>query len=1141
MKLSKKKISDNLHKINKTTKSKKKYTLNLISNSTFYKDFSEIIHDTIIIKYINQFTSNEILLEKQIIDKYNIIQKNLFYEYRAVETPSPFPLLNVNKLIHKIYKESNVLDICIISNVYPQIVPFLLFDLNNMFKKIKKMKIMLYKNLLTTRNPIIYSNIIEILNNIKTQKNIEIEGNYEYDINNYLKNYIEAENKIMNKFQTVLIFISYYMELHYSSKLYNYVLTGLFNLEKNGNLILYSALLHNNIERSELFLLLTTLFSDYKLIKYEFSDFYYDYTYRYEFYNFKGISYNNLIKITKLIIEGNNKINISNIVNVTDKNINDAKLLLFKCINEENKYVNIAENFITYFKYNPLSFIKFIANLTMNRIFIINNDIHTLKITYDKKNIKLVIDEYYKNICCFKDYYREIEQKVNRHSVLSLEKSLHISSTKYNFDIISKFIFNIDVNKQIYNNCSLKKLNDSQKNIIDNNINKELLVNIIIKNEDQSVNKYIQDPLLFVEHLEILNNYIQIPEIFNHLHFGKNKQFIDSIIYKNQNKNISQSIPVTFISCDDIPDIEINGYDMTKLDHRYKEDTFISGFNIFDDNEKEKINNKIKDFEKYEFNKLYTVLSTLSIGGDCCIKHIALPLNSYLYYIDHKNISGFFLNYLYLYLHLFKSITLYKPSIIPNSSIEFYVIGNNFVGIDNIIQNKLLKILDNFEFHQTFFKKEDINDIFIKEVESFLTFMTNRYIDFINIKTILKSDLLEYKNSNSIVTRFLNKNLLNKELNTNIYDIWKNKNKIDIFSGLKKLYYFTKFDILDINKITFDFSVLEKILDTNDFIKMVNKYDSKDVPNSLSFIHTYLHKKNFVIPENTTLINILNVNSLAEKDKLYENCYNFNKSLTNKYFMETYIYDKTKDINYYISLFKNNNPWYIKITNEYAGKGNFVISSFDQFVELINKIEKRKSNKTTQNMIINKYQEKPLLFNKKKFHLRILYIVYINDQENIKSFLSKYGFIWTAKEDYNPDPALYDDVNIHDSHSSSTKTDYLFPNDFEKEFGIKKTNLVNENILNILQFISKVQINNISKYSNSKNGYIIMGTDFIVDSDFNVKILEINNRTGLYTKHKNTNDFISKYLYENIYNEIISDVFNLKKIKTNEKFIQVLN
>lgn len=1127
--------------LTKTRKSKKKYTLNLIRKSSFYKDFSEIIRDTIVEKYMNQLNSNDIVLEKKIIEQYRIINQNLFYEYRAVAAPSPFPLLNVNKLIDEIYKEKNMFDICVISNVYPQIIPFLSPFL---FKKIKHIKIMLYKNLLTTKDPIIYSSIIEILNNIKNSKNIEIEGDYEYDINNYLKKYIEDENKISKKYSNVLIFISYYMELYHSSKLYNYILTGLFNLEKNGTLILYSALLHHNTERSELFLLLTSVFNDYKLIKYEYSDFYYDYTYRYEFYNFKGTD---LIKISKLIIEGNTKPDISNIININNKNINDSKLLLFRYINEENKYTQICENFIKYFKYNSLSFIKFIAYLTMNRIFIINNDIHKLKITYDQKNIKLIINEYYKNICCFKDYYREIEQKVNRHTKLSLNNYLHISSNTYDFDIIPQCIFNIDVNKQIYNNCSLKQLNESQNNIINNNINKELLVDIIIKNQnpdqDKEKEQYIQDPSLFVEHLEILNTYLQISPIFNHLHFGKNKQFINSVLYKTQNVNTnpSQSIPVTLISCDDIPDIKIDGYDMSQLDNKLKEDTFISSFYIMDEDERETMNNKLKEFEKYEFNKLYTVLSTLSIGGDCCIKHIALPLNSYLYYRSHTNISGFFINYLYLYLHLFKSITLYKPSITPNSSLEFYVIGNNFLGIESVIQNKLLHTLDNFDLHQTFFKKEDIDNTFIKEVESFLTFMTNRYVDFKKIQTILKSELLEGKKDNPIVTTFLNKKILHKELNTTIFNIWKNKNKIDSFFGLKKLYYFTKFDIPDPTKITFDFTILEKLLDSNDFINMVTKYDSKDVPNSLYFIHTYLHKKNFVIPENTTLINILNVSSLADKDKLYQNCYNFNKSLTNKYFMETYLYDKTPDINYYISLFKNNNPWYIKITNEFAGRGNFIVSSFNEFKNLLEKIEKRKSNPFTSNIIINKYQENPLLFNKKKFHLRIFYIVYINSNGNIKSFLSKYGFIWTAKEDYNPDPKLYGDVKIHDSHSSSTKTDYLFPNDFEKEFGIKKTNLVSNNILNILQFISKVQVNNISTYPNSKNGYIIMGTDFIVDSDFNVKILEINNRTGLYTKHKNTNDFISKYLYENIYNDIISDVFNLKKIKVDEKLIPILH
>jgi hypothetical protein len=1139
MKLSKKLRSSIKNKSRKV--SKKKYTFEIVSKGSFYTDFSKIITAPIVEKYMNQLNSNDIIFEKSLINEYHMIQKNLFFEYRALATPSPFPLLNVTKLIDDLYKKNNTFDICVISNTYPHIVPFLLFEVNPfIFKKIKKIKIMLHKNLYTTQDPIEYSNIMSIINNVKNQKKIEIEGDFEYKINNYLENYIEDKSKTTQKYQTVLLFISYYMELYFSSKIYNHVLTGLFNLEKNGTLIIYTALFHHNNEKYELFTLLTTLFSDYKLFKFDFSDFYYDYTYKYEFYNFKGISYENLVKISKLLIDEKKNI-IYDILNITNENLKNGELLLFKYIQEENKYVNVFENFIKYFKYDTISFIKFIANLTMNRIFVINNHIHNLKITYDKKNIKSQINTFKEHICCFNDYYREIVQPIEQHSNLSLDNDFHISSKKYDFDIIGKFILNIDINKKIYNDCSLKTLNQSQYSTIDNNTNKELLMDIIIKNQDLTTNEYIKDPILFVEHLEILNQYLLIPETFNHFHFGKNKQFIDSVAFKKQNKSYSKSDQVTLITCDDIKKIEIDGYDMSTLDHTFKEDTFRSSFYLMDNDEREEINYKIKEFEYSEMKKLYTVASNLSIGGNCCIKHLALPLNSYLYYIDHKCVSGFFINYLYLYLHLFKSITLFKPSITSNKSIEFYVIGTNFIGIEPIIQNKLLKILDNFEIHQTFFKKEDINEIFIKDIESFLNFMTNRYIDFENIRTILKLDLLEGIQSTPISDKFLNKSLLNKELNTTIFEIWKNKNNVKPFLGLKKLYYFTKFDIPDPTKITFDFSVLENILDKNDFIKMVNKYDAKDVQNSLYFIHTYLHKKNFIIPENTTLINILNVNSLANKDELYKNCYNFNKSLTNKYFMETHIYDKENDINHYKSLFTNNSPWYIKITNEYAGRGNFIVSSFDQFSELVNKIEKRKSNQHGMNLIINKYQENPLLFDKKKFHLRILYIVYLNSKDNIKSFMSKYGFIWTAKENYNNDIKLYDDVKIHDTHSSSTKTDYLFPNDFEKEFGKNKTNLVMEKILNILQLIAKVQVNNISNYPNSKNGYIILGTDFIINNDFDVKILEINNRTGLYTKHKNTNDFISKYLYENIYNEILTDVFNLKKIKVNEPFIPILS
>jgi hypothetical protein len=184
-----------------------------------------------------------------------------------------------------------------------------------------------------------------------------------------------------------------------------------------------------------------------------------------------------------------------------------------------------------------------------------------------------------------------------------------------------------------------------------------------------------------------------------------------------------ESLNVHFISCDDVLDIEIDGYDIKNIDYQFQEDTSKSSFYIMYDKEKEDMNNKIKNFEYSEFYKIYTVLSSLSVWGDCCIKHIALPLNSYLYYKGHENITGFFINCLYLYFNLFENVTLYKPSTSSNQSLEFYVIGKNFKGIENHLKKKLLHVLNNFELHQTFFKKEEIEESFIKEVELFFEFI----------------------------------------------------------------------------------------------------------------------------------------------------------------------------------------------------------------------------------------------------------------------------------------------------------------------------------------------------------------------------------------------------------------------------------
>ncbi len=366
---------------------------------------------------------------------------------------------------------------------------------------------------------------------------------------------------------------------------------------------------------------------------------------------------------------------------------------------------------------------------------------------------------------------------------------------------------------------------------------------------------------------------------------------------------------------------------------------------------------------------------------------------------------------------------------------------------------------------------------------------------------------------------------------------------------INKYYFFTKFNIFEKNKIKLNFNIFEKILDKNQFIEMKSKYgaENMDPNNNQIFIHIYLPRKDIIIPKNTMLINILDDYNLVYKDLLFKLAFNYNKELTNKYFLETYIINKNENLNKYKKIIKNNEPWYIKINNQFGGKGNFIVTSYQEFIDITNNLLHRKKSmkKSSVNksineingLLINKYMTNPLLFNNKKFHLRLYYIIYINSSNVIKSFLSKYGFILTAKNDYNSDPKLYNDVDIHDSHFKSTKTDYLFPNNFIKEYGENNTQKVFNQILNIFKFISKIQANNIKLMPNSNNGYNIFGTDLLVDENFNVKLLELNKNTLLATKTNNINHFFSNYLFGNIYNEIITEVFDTEKIKTNETFI----
>ena len=343
-------------------------------------------------------------------------------------------------------------------------------------------------------------------------------------------------------------------------------------------------------------------------------------------------------------------------------------------------------------------------------------------------------------------------------------------------------------------------------------------------------------------------------------------------------------------------------------------------------------------------------------------------------------------------------------------------------------------------------------------------------------------------------------------------------------SGPTYYLYFTQ----ELYKNDIDFSVLQKLLDKAKFVKK-DIYD-KNFDNMIDFLHMYELVPKELYYTKTKLKNYINDLSITNKNNLYDLSYKNNKTKTKEYFIETYSYDHRNNYSFLFNNKNKNNPWYIKLNVAGAGMGNMIVHNYNEF---LNKLKNIRNNKN--GFIMNKYILNPLLFNGKKFHIRIYFINYINSKNIKKSYMSRYGQIFTAKDKYIPDDFL--NKNIHDTHLKTSEDGYLFPDSLEKEYGKARVNNYFKQIKTILKYIS--DISELSNYEETENGYAINGCDFMITDDNIVKLLEINRKTGLSSKTIKMKQFLGNYLFKNIFNEIIADVFNLEKVPVEEKFIKL--
>jgi hypothetical protein len=171
--------------------------------------------------------------------------------------------------------------------------------------------------------------------------------------------------------------------------------------------------------------------------------------------------------------------------------------------------------------------------------------------------------------------------------------------------------------------------------------------------------------------------------------------------------------------------------------------------------------------------------------------------------------------------------------------------------------------------------------------------------------------------------------------------------------------------------------------------------------------------------------------------------------------------------------------------------------------------EKEKNNSSgikCEYIMIQKYLEKPLLYQGRKFDIRI-WVMFITNRDN-EIFIFKEGHLKAASLKYNPDS---EDLFIHLTNYSVQKHNINFSKSeigneisfqmFQDELDRQKSGKnfkkdIFPEIIKIIWITAKAGKNKINIMVR-KNCFEIYGYDFILDTNYNPFLLEINTNPGL--------------------------------------------
>lgn len=267
----------------------------------------------------------------------------------------------------------------------------------------------------------------------------------------------------------------------------------------------------------------------------------------------------------------------------------------------------------------------------------------------------------------------------------------------------------------------------------------------------------------------------------------------------------------------------------------------------------------------------------------------------------------------------------------------------------------------------------------------------------------------------------------------------------------------------------------------------------------------------------STIKNLIDENkkSITNKDNLYVNLNKKYPNICEKYMMKQYQINNKNYKEIPKNIFENK-IWIIKPVRGFQGRNNLVLTNYNDYMKYINTHMNTKVSKF--GYVLDEYITDPLLLFGYKFHFRGYYVYYNNSGYYFNKFITA-----LAKEPYISND--YNNIKIHDTHGASISG--IFPDDYSNIFGDEIIKNITLQIKEIMYHITKLL--KPTCYPESKNCFEMFGVDLMITEDYNVKLLEVNEKIGYDIDYLNIRG-ISFYIemYEGICSNIIDNIIKPK-------------